>query len=258
MRRYIVFTFGTSWLLWGLLVFMTQANIMKFGQPLFLLLYMLGGNAPAICELWLKKRYDTKNYKAFVKSIFNPKQQLKWYVFIGLFTVLNGFILTMNENGMNEVLAKPFYVVFLLLPMTLFGGGWEEIGWRGFFQPYLEQKYSKFVSTIIVGIVWSFWHLPLWFIEGNPQSQMSFLDFTLVGIGISFLLTILYSETKSVFLCILFHTLLNAVLNVFAISDNLLSSSVLLGVDVVIFVGYYLFFVGSFNKSSLQYRENIG
>ena len=35
----------------------------------------------------------------------------------------------------------------------------EEIGWRSFFQPFLETKYSKNISSIIVGVVWGLWHI---------------------------------------------------------------------------------------------------
>jgi len=34
----------------------------------------------------------------------------------------------------------------------------EEIGWRGFFQPSLDKKYPKIISSVIVGIIWGLWH----------------------------------------------------------------------------------------------------
>jgi membrane protease YdiL (CAAX protease family) len=37
----------------------------------------------------------------------------------------------------------------------------EEIGWRGFLQPALQERRSPFVSTLFVGLVWGYWHVPV-------------------------------------------------------------------------------------------------
>ena len=70
---------------------------------------------------------------------------------------------------------KPLYMAVLSFPMMIIGGGVEEIGWRGFLQPALQKKFSIFISTMIVSIIWAVWHLPLWFIPGTNQSQRLYL-----------------------------------------------------------------------------------
>jgi membrane protease YdiL (CAAX protease family) len=37
-------------------------------------------------------------------------------------------------------------------------GLFEEIGWRGFALPHLQQRYSALVSSLIIGLVWACWH----------------------------------------------------------------------------------------------------
>jgi len=39
-------------------------------------------------------------------------------------------------------------------------GAVEEIGWRGFALPHLQRRYSALVSSLIVGLVWSFPGIP--------------------------------------------------------------------------------------------------
>ncbi|MCI0607333.1 CPBP family intramembrane metalloprotease [bacterium] len=37
----------------------------------------------------------------------------------------------------------------------------EELGWQGYLLPRLQQRYSAFVCSIMIGIIWTFWHTPL-------------------------------------------------------------------------------------------------
>ena len=62
----------------------------------------------------------------------------------------------------------PFFALNLLLSVSLgsmvtalVGGIGEELGWRGFLQPVLERRFGRFLATVLVGLVWAFWHLPV-------------------------------------------------------------------------------------------------
>jgi uncharacterized protein len=73
--------------------------------------------------------------------------------------------------------------------MVLLGGGQEEVGWRGYIMPFLESKYSLWIGNIILGITWTVWHIPLWFIPGTSQTYIPFIPFAIVSIGLSFILS---------------------------------------------------------------------
>jgi len=49
------------------------------------------------------------------------------------------------------------------LPFVIFGSLFaEEPGWRGFAQPRLQTRYSALAASIVVGLLWSTWHL--WYV----------------------------------------------------------------------------------------------
>jgi membrane protease YdiL (CAAX protease family) len=48
--------------------------------------------------------------------------------------------------------------VALLGPLIL-GSLGEELGWRGFAQPRLQRRWGALPAAIVVGLIWSAWHL---------------------------------------------------------------------------------------------------
>lgn len=222
IRRYIIYTFSFSWLFWGIAILLTQTNIATFGNPLMLIPYILGGLSPAICEIYIQKKYCLKEeFRAFRSSIINPRHNIIWYILI----VLSAFAccsLPTLFGGATRV--QPIYIAFLEFPFMIIGGGVEEIGWRGFLQPALQRKISATASTLIVSVIWAVWHLPLWFIVGTSQTNLNFLFFLITAIALSFILAALYNATQSIFLCIVMHAFINSFWDVYRSNDNILSS----------------------------------
>ncbi|WP_458189216.1 CPBP family intramembrane glutamic endopeptidase [Haladaptatus sp. NG-WS-4] len=97
------------------------------------------------------------------------------------------------------------------------GGGNEEPGWRGFALPRLQNQYVPVPATLVLGVVWAFWHLPqlvadpnavysfAWLVEETPAIVLRILNI----VGFAFLLTWVYNETKSVLLALLLHAGIN-------------------------------------------------
>jgi len=77
--------------------------------------------------------------------------------------------------------------------------------------PHLQAKYNALTSSIIMGVLWSVFHLPLFFTKtGSSQADMSFLSFTVSTVSISILYTWLLNNTRgSVLLAYLFHAAQN-------------------------------------------------
>jgi uncharacterized protein len=86
----------------------------------------------------------------------------------------------------------------------------EEFGWRGFALPRLLERHSALKSSLMLGLIHAIWHLPLFFIPGMPQKQLSFPVFTLGVISIASFDTVLYLRTgANLLLAILVHLMAN-------------------------------------------------
>jgi len=209
IRRYLGSTFALSWVLWGIIIVFNQFDLLIYGRPLTMVFFIPAALAPALCQIFLKKKYgDKEDYKSFLKSIINPKHHIGWYIIVIGSAFLYFYLPTLFSAAK---VARPLYIAFLEVPIMIIGGGLEEIGWRGFLQPELQKKLSIIQSTFLVGVIWAVWHLPLWFISGTHQeTNLDFLWFLINAVALSFLLAAIYNGTKSIFLCILFHAFTNA------------------------------------------------
>jgi membrane protease YdiL (CAAX protease family) len=80
----------------------------------------------------------------------------------------------------------PFFLVDLI-------SNGEEIGWRGYVLPRLQSRYSALTSTLILGVIWGFWHLPKYLSHWNA---VSFAWFIVHAMAYAVILTWLYNSTN--------------------------------------------------------------
>ena len=99
-----------------------------------------------------------------------------------------------------------FILPFFLVEIIING---EEIGWRGYVLPRLQAKYSALTSTLILGVVWGFWHLPKYL---SHFEAVVFAWFMLHIMAFAIILTWLYNNTKgSLLMVALCHAISNTV-----------------------------------------------
>jgi len=83
----------------------------------------------------------------------------------------------------------------------------EEIGWRGFALPRLQQKMNALSATLVLGILWAAWHLPIFFYLFDPAIAIGWFFGLMCG---AILLTWLYNSTGgSIFSVALWHGTFN-------------------------------------------------
>ena len=86
------------------------------------------------------------------------------------------------------------------------GGAWEEPGWRGYALPKLQVDRSALLASLLLGVVWAFWHLPLVLIGQIPRSDPLFV------VAWTVVFTWLFNNTNgSVLLAMLMHNTNNVI-----------------------------------------------
>ena len=103
------------------------------------------------------------------------------------------------------VLVVPYFVLMLVV-----GGGQEEFGWRGYAQAPLQERIGVIPASLVIGLVWGVWHLPLWFMAGDLHGSYSFVAFLLMTTSISVVYAWLYNASgKKLIPVLFFHAMSN-------------------------------------------------
>lgn len=193
--RFFVVTFLWTWFFWLIPVILNGIGIISVenwkssGFGILMILGVFGPMMGAIISL------QTINGKESIKKYFKSYLSLnfgwKAWLAIILFAVLCTFIPWIipeffGEERLQTVLPSiyvlPLYIIFIMF----LGGGQEELGWRGYIMPFLEKKFGLIIGSLMLGVIWAIWHIPLWFIPGGNQVYMSFFGFVIFCIGGSY------------------------------------------------------------------------
>ncbi|HEY5729101.1 MAG TPA: CPBP family intramembrane glutamic endopeptidase [Anaerolineales bacterium] len=166
---------------------------------------------------WLTLGKDAM--KTFFKRFFLWRVDWKWWLaallllpalrFASVFLTswLTRVPVDFSHPMIRDVVPLDWPLLAMLLPWILFEVliNGEEWGWRGYVLPRLQAKYNALVSSLIVGAIWSVWHLPK-FMGTGLGSERSFLWFTIAHLALAILYTWLYNNTRgSLLLVVLFH-----------------------------------------------------
>jgi len=196
--RYFLITFIWSWLLWTPLVLGSLKIIPLSGELISILIFpaiVFGAFGPLAGALFVIHNENGKGYiRKYLQTFLDFR--LGWKVYVIPVIIFGGstFIAwflpeLLGEERLSMLLPSIWVYIPCLVFMVFLGGGQEEFGWRGYALPVLEYKYGILFANIILGIIWAFWHLPLWFITGTSQTYMNFGGFILLMVGYSFILS---------------------------------------------------------------------
>lgn len=82
----------------------------------------------------------------------------------------------------------------------------EETAWRGFALPRLQRRWNPLTGSVILGVIWGVWHLPLFFIADSFQSRLPFAGFLVSITATSVIIGWLVNRSRgSVAIAALFH-----------------------------------------------------
>lgn len=161
--------------------------------------------------------------RQLIRSVTVWRVPLRWYVLVAVFppavTALSLLVVdqglgTLRDFDVGAAITGTALVYLLALP---FGPLGEELGWRGFALPRLLNRYGPVIASLVLGVVWTFWHVPmmLWSPGASIPSFMGLSSFAvavyLVQVtSITILMTWLFLRTDgSVLLAVLAHLTFN-------------------------------------------------
>lgn len=186
-QRFFLITFVVTWICWF------AAPLL--GDPInsdavFIVLMLIGLLTPFLTALYLTLTSNNADLKrTFFNKLFNIRL-IRWNtipIFLVLFPasiVVSVFISTLFGYSLDQfTVAEEFSfsvggipTLFILLLAACF----EELGWRGYAIESLTVGRSYFSATAIFGVLWSLWHLPMFFIPESYQAELLHEDFLLV------------------------------------------------------------------------------
>jgi membrane protease YdiL (CAAX protease family) len=213
----------------------TGATVETAAGGIPMLLGVIGPMVTGIAFTYLTR--DREGRRDYWKRVIDFKRiPGKWYLVIFLFVpilnvlaalvdvVAGGTGATWGEAARN-VLTDPSSIVLSILFSSLIPFI-EELGWRGYVLDRLQEKRSALASSLILGVVWSLWHLPLFFVAGTYQAglgvgTLAFWLFIFGVLPLSLPFTWIYNNTKrSTLAVILFHSMINFSGEVIALSEH--------------------------------------
>ncbi len=112
----------------------------------------------------------------------------------------------------------PLAITNFGLVLVLGGPLGEEFGWRGYLTPALTARMNWRAASLVVGVIWGVWHLPLFFTAGTPQAAMAMSVFILNILAGAVIFGWIFDRTRgSVVPALVLHTSLNAWAGILAI-----------------------------------------
>jgi uncharacterized protein len=198
--------------------------------PLFQIFFIIKAFAgPFLAAIIMVNITEGKEGMArFRRRFFQVRAGFQWYLFILLVIpalFLLGIIvqpgaLASFQGLPNNSLTS--YLVFYLINFVIiffFGGPLaEEPGWRGFALPRIQQRFGPLGGTLLLGVVWAFWHLPDFLTSaqgGGPGTGWGtfFTNlpiFVLLVVALNIVMAWVFNHTRgSLFIMILLHASIN-------------------------------------------------
>ena len=228
LASFVAITLAISWIIWSPLIVLGQ-NISPVAR---LIIIILGGFGPFLSAIIVTLIADGRDgFREWRKRIFKFRIGAKFYILVLLYPIIYvalsyGLYLLMGGTPGDFASVPPWYLYPLTLVFVFFlGGGQEEPGWRGFALPRLLSKYSPFIASIIIGVIWAVWHIPLFFVAGSSQAGLPFEWYLPNVIGMAIVFTLLYLKTSgSVLPAMVLHAGINSAFTWFPTESGILPS----------------------------------
>jgi uncharacterized protein len=213
--KYFVLAFAFTWIFWVPATLGARGLIPSLPVPAT----FLGAFGPLVAAVVITARQSGRaGLISLLSRVVRWRVPAIWY---GV-TILGPILLYLTAMALNVALggqppdlgamigALPIVLaisVYMLFAVAL----GEEVGWRGYALPALQARYSALLASVILGVMWALWHLPLFFNPDTIYGNLPFVVQLALQVPFTILLTWVYNSTGgSVFMVMLLHAVFNA------------------------------------------------
>lgn len=219
---FLLITFVFSWIFWIPKALITQGIIAPSVITDILSFLNLGAFGPLVGAFCATYMYEGKSgMTTLLKRAVSINFKKKWFIPMLLLmpaitgsALLIAYLLGGTAPDL-PLLSSPHLIIYWFIYLLLLSGPLqEEFGWRGYALDKLQSKFSALKSSLLLGLIWALWHMPLNFTEGIGD-QYSLVISTIIGSIISLMLlsvlfTWIYNNTgKSILAVMFFHASMN-------------------------------------------------
>jgi membrane protease YdiL (CAAX protease family) len=254
VRPLVVFTalaWGISWMIWFPQVAEAKGWI---EGPAWIYLHLIGGIGPALAGIVVTWRWSGRPGLRRLARQATAVRDWRWnlvgllgpvvlfFAAVVVVRLADGAWPELSRFGGTDEYAALGIGGYWLANLIFYGFG-EEIGWRGVLLPRLQARLSALSATLIVAVIWTLWHVPLFaFVDGYVAMDLA----GFAGLFFSFLtgaliMTWLYNGSGGNLLALaLFHASLDITINTPTSSDLLYTAygAAITVAGVVILLGY--------------------
>jgi membrane protease YdiL (CAAX protease family) len=183
-------------------------------------LVFVGTFAPALVALVLTAGVGTvSETKALLRRLFQWRVGGRRYLFAASYMAAVKLTVALAHRPITGSWPRfgneAWYVIVVAIVLSTPVQTGEEIGWRGYALPRLAARFGFARASVLLGLIWACWHLPLFFLPGADTYGQSFPIWVLGVTALSVAIAWLYAHTNgSLLLTMLMHSAVNQTIGI--------------------------------------------
>lgn len=222
-KLFVVYVYAWFWFS----ILLTGGVMLLFGEktPMQLLTTICSWTPTIVLLIMFKRILPHTTRRDFFKSLFKTKINWVMLLFVTAIQILLVIATIWIMSFQKEVSMLSLLNVSLpLLSYAFFisvitGATGEESAWRGYLFPIMAKKSGVIKGSVLLGLIWGFWHTPLWFATSGFAGLdlvLYIVAFMVSVVSVSVIIGICYNHNKNLVIPIWIHLIYNFSMSLYA------------------------------------------